>query len=109
MYGKHADVAAAKEEHELSWKDSLWLATLGGAAALGLEGVVGSFQVGKEFDALLVDAGGGHGFDGEFSMSCSLLQKNGVPARLECSAPSCSFSQLTPRCRGAPYPACCSV
>ena len=31
------------------------LATLGGASLVGLEDKIGSFEVGKEFDALLVD------------------------------------------------------
>lgn len=39
----------------LSWEDALYLATAGGADALGLGGVVGHFGVGMAFDALLVD------------------------------------------------------
>eukprot|EP00933_Yihiella_yeosuensis_P008303 TRINITY_DN113678_c0_g1_i2.p1 TRINITY_DN113678_c0_g1~~TRINITY_DN113678_c0_g1_i2.p1 ORF type:complete len:363 (-),score=70.33 TRINITY_DN113678_c0_g1_i2:93-1181(-) len=35
--------------------EALWLATLGGAEALGLERKIGSFAIGKEFDALIVD------------------------------------------------------
>ncbi|CAE8634984.1 unnamed protein product, partial [Polarella glacialis] len=34
---------------------ALWLATLGGAEALGLEAKIGSFAPGKAFDALIVD------------------------------------------------------
>lgn len=50
-------VSAAAMQHQLSWEDALYLATAGGAAALGLDGVVGHFAVGMEFDALLVDCG----------------------------------------------------
>jgi len=47
----------------IDYKEALWLATQGGARALGLEGVAGSFHPGKAFDALLVDpmSGGGGG------------------------------------------------
>jgi guanine deaminase len=48
-------VSAAALQHQLSWEDALYLATAGGAAALGLQGVVGHFAVGMAFDALLVD------------------------------------------------------
>eukprot|EP00003_Mantamonas_plastica_P006538 TRINITY_DN15351_c0_g1_i1.p3 TRINITY_DN15351_c0_g1~~TRINITY_DN15351_c0_g1_i1.p3 ORF type:complete len:140 (+),score=60.83 TRINITY_DN15351_c0_g1_i1:295-714(+) len=34
----------------------LFLATLGGAQALGIDDVVGSFESGKQFDAILVEA-----------------------------------------------------
>lgn len=39
----------------LSVFESLYLATLGSSTALGLEKEIGNFQVGKSFDALLVD------------------------------------------------------
>jgi len=45
------------------WKEALWLATRGGARALALDEMVGSLEAGKEFDALVIDAGGGAGFD----------------------------------------------
>lgn len=41
----------------LSYKNALYLATLGGAQALALDMTVGNFAVGKDFDALLVDVG----------------------------------------------------
>lgn len=50
-------VAAAAAAHMLTWEDALWLATVGGAEALGLRDKVGCFAVGMEFDALLVDVG----------------------------------------------------
>jgi guanine deaminase len=49
--------AAAADQHVLGWQQGLWLGTMGGAKALGMEGMVGSFAVGKEFDALVVDCG----------------------------------------------------
>ncbi|KAK1937922.1 Guanine deaminase [Phytophthora citrophthora] len=42
------------------FKDAFWLATLGGAKALRLEGDTGSFAVGKCFDAILVDVNAGN-------------------------------------------------
>lgn len=41
----------------LTWEDALWLATVGGARALGLHNQIGHFAVGMEFDALVVDVG----------------------------------------------------
>ncbi|GJQ66035.1 hypothetical protein Trydic_g4125 [Trypoxylus dichotomus] len=39
----------------LTYEDVFYLATLGGAKALSLADKIGNFQVGKEFDALVVD------------------------------------------------------
>ena len=39
----------------LDYREAFYLGTLGGAAVLGLEDTVGSFEEGKDFDALLVD------------------------------------------------------
>jgi hypothetical protein len=39
----------------LSHREGLYLATLGGGRALGLQDVIGSFHVGKDFDALVID------------------------------------------------------
>ncbi|KAJ4390801.1 hypothetical protein N0V93_004399 [Gnomoniopsis smithogilvyi] len=47
-----------KERAKLSVEEVLWLATRGGAKLVGLEGRVGGFEVGMEWDALLVDLGG---------------------------------------------------
>lgn len=39
----------------LSWQEALYLATQGGAEVLGLGSVTGGLEVGRQFDALLVD------------------------------------------------------
>lgn len=39
----------------LSFKEAIYLATLGGAKVLNLDGKVGNFVLGKEFDALVVN------------------------------------------------------
>ncbi|KAK9305253.1 hypothetical protein QLX08_003683 [Tetragonisca angustula] len=39
----------------LNYKDVFHMATLGGAAALAMDNQIGNFEVGKEFDALVVD------------------------------------------------------
>ena len=41
----------------VDWRHALWLATRGGAAALGAN--VGGFEVGREFDAQLFDVAAG--------------------------------------------------
>lgn len=46
----------SKEYQPLSLKDAFFLATLGGSQVLGLDGKIGNFEVGKDFDALLIDA-----------------------------------------------------
>ncbi len=53
----------------ISYKEGLYLATLGGAKALNIDHQVGTFEEGKEFDALLVDVNAEGGpfdiFDGD--------------------------------------------
>uniref|UniRef100_A0AAG5D092 Guanine deaminase n=1 Tax=Anopheles atroparvus TaxID=41427 RepID=A0AAG5D092_ANOAO len=39
----------------ITYRQVLYLATLGGAQALALDGKVGNFEAGKQFDALLID------------------------------------------------------
>ncbi|XP_019410905.1 PREDICTED: guanine deaminase [Crocodylus porosus] len=43
-------------EEGLTIKEVFQLATLGGSQALGLDNLIGNFEVGKEFDALLVNS-----------------------------------------------------
>ncbi|EFJ44340.1 hypothetical protein VOLCADRAFT_65103 [Volvox carteri f. nagariensis] len=51
----------------ITFKEALWLATVGGAQALDMSDRVGTFEVGKEFDALLVDTNLG-GTSGPFDV-----------------------------------------
>ena len=65
---------SAKDRKKLSVEECLYLATLGGAKCLGLEGTVGGFEVGMRWDAQLVglddaaedggDEGSGSGEEG---------------------------------------------
>ncbi|KAK7233185.1 imidazolonepropionase [Aureococcus anophagefferens] len=50
---RHAVVASkhAANEPDVDYRDAFWTATLGGARALGLGDTLGSFAVGKQFDA----------------------------------------------------------
>lgn len=45
---------SSNERRMLSYEHALYLGTLGGANALGISNIVGSFEVGKRFDALLI-------------------------------------------------------
>ncbi|CAH2095405.1 unnamed protein product [Euphydryas editha] len=51
---EHLNLLGAKES-PLNWREALYLATLGGATALHLNDKIGSFEVGKDFDALVID------------------------------------------------------
>ncbi|MCJ1243363.1 hypothetical protein MMC30_000560 [Trapelia coarctata] len=53
-----------KERLKLGVEEVLWMATRGGAKALGLEERVGGFEVGMEWDAQFVDLGAEVGEDG---------------------------------------------
>ncbi|KAK7746583.1 hypothetical protein SLS62_009380 [Diatrype stigma] len=50
------EVASEGEDRGLTIAELFYLATLGGAQVCGLEEKVGTFQVGKEFDALVINA-----------------------------------------------------
>lgn len=47
----------------LDWRAAFWLATVGGAQALGIEQVCGTLETGKAFDALRVDTRNAAAFD----------------------------------------------
>ncbi|CAF3061289.1 unnamed protein product [Rotaria sp. Silwood2] len=48
FFPEHKDVV-------IDFKFAFYLATLGGARALNTDSQIGSFEVGKQFDALLID------------------------------------------------------
>lgn len=53
------DTSDNKAYVPLNYKQSIFLATLGGAEALSMQQIVGNFVIGKDFDALLVDVAAG--------------------------------------------------
>jgi len=56
--GLRPSAGESKEESlAISWKESIYLATLGGALALGMGDQVGSFARGKSFDAQWIQLG----------------------------------------------------
>ncbi|KAB0804739.1 hypothetical protein PPYR_01709 [Photinus pyralis] len=45
-----------KDNYEpIGWRDAFYMATLGGAKVLDLDKEIGNFEVGKEFDAVIID------------------------------------------------------
>ena len=52
-----ARVPFDKERQDISWRESIYLATLGGARALNRDDMIGNFEVGKSFDAQLIQVG----------------------------------------------------
>lgn len=54
----------------LNYKEALYLATLGGAQALALEDKIGNFEIGKYFDALIID------------VDCSPIDQYDLPEKL---------------------------
>lgn len=62
-FAEQAADILGKEDVTLDYKDGFWLATMGGAACLNLQDDIGSFDVGKFFDAALVDVGKSEVFD----------------------------------------------
>ncbi|KAG8595758.1 hypothetical protein GDO81_001617 [Engystomops pustulosus] len=48
-------ITPEKNPNVLSYKDAFRLATLGGSEALSIDHMTGNFEVGKEFDALLIN------------------------------------------------------
>ena len=60
------DEAKLRDLHNLTHLDALYLATMAGADALGLGEQIGTFDVGKSFDAIVLSAAPPaiHSFDG---------------------------------------------
>ena len=59
---RHAAVASKHDmdAKDVDYKDAFWAATLGGARALGLDTVLGNFEVGKQFDAVRINCEAGN-------------------------------------------------
>ncbi|KAL6860487.1 hypothetical protein ACO1O0_004515 [Amphichorda felina] len=58
LVSRHVAVAEDDDASKLTVEEVLYLATRGGAVVVGMEGRVGGFEVGKQWDAQLVGLGG---------------------------------------------------
>ena len=56
---KHQNKEPNKHGGSLDWRHAFYLATHGGAKALGIDQDVGTFELGKDFDAVVFDANAG--------------------------------------------------
>ncbi|EXJ59898.1 hypothetical protein A1O7_04045 [Cladophialophora yegresii CBS 114405] len=54
---RHLTIATDEAGWKLSFEELVYLATMGGAEACSVDKTVGNFEVGKAFDALVVDVG----------------------------------------------------
>jgi len=54
--GEDGDTTVEGWDQPLSYQEAFYLATLGGADVMGMAHTIGSFEVGKELDAVVVDA-----------------------------------------------------
>jgi guanine deaminase len=54
---RHLAIHTGEPTWKLTFEELIYLATMGGAEVCSLDHVVGNFQVGKAFDALVVDVG----------------------------------------------------
>jgi guanine deaminase len=52
---RHLALKANDVKYVLGFNEIVYLATMGGAQVVGLEDKVGNFEVGKQFDALVID------------------------------------------------------
>lgn len=55
---RHLALKADDERYILGFSEIVYLATLGGARVVDMEDKIGNFEVGKQFDALVVDVDG---------------------------------------------------
>lgn len=62
------------DEAKLSVEEGLYLATRGGAKVVGLEDRIGGFEVGKDWDAQLIQLGGGVGDTLAFDQKTGLVE-----------------------------------
>lgn len=54
---REQEATSAEKSLGITWKEAIYLATLGGAQAMGMDDLVGNFEVGKAFDAQQVQLG----------------------------------------------------
>ncbi|KAK4990398.1 hypothetical protein LTR50_002573 [Elasticomyces elasticus] len=54
---RHLVIHTGEERLKLSFEEIVYLGTMGGAQVVALDDKIGNFEVGKQFDALLVDVG----------------------------------------------------
>ena len=57
VVGNAREVMTGGKERRVTLEEAFWMATNGGARVLGMEGRVGRFEVGMEFDAVAVEMG----------------------------------------------------
>lgn len=55
LVSHHLSMHSGKNFDKLSLNDSLYMSTMGGAIAMGLETTIGSFEIGKRFDCQVID------------------------------------------------------
>ena len=72
---RHLVMRTGEGKWRLGFDELVYMATLGGAEVLGIEDTVGSFEVGKVFDALVVDVEGVASVDLEEDNEIDLLRK----------------------------------
>ena len=55
---RHLALHMKDDRYTLGFSEIVYLATMGGARVLGMEDQIGSFEIGKKFDALVIDVKG---------------------------------------------------
>lgn len=60
LSSKALSFSKPSEYKELSHHEAFYMATMGGAKVLAMEDVIGNFEVGKQFDALVISTQGPH-------------------------------------------------
>ena len=72
---RHLVMRTGEGKWRLGFEELVYMATLGGAEVLGMGDTVGSFEVGKVFDALVIDLEGVASVDLERDSKIDLLRK----------------------------------
>jgi guanine deaminase len=71
---RHLCIQTSSDAVKLSTEEALYLATRGGAAVVGLQDTVGGFEVGKEWDAQMINLGS----VGEFGSEAGAFEEGPV-------------------------------